>query len=377
MTMNDTMKKALDCQLSQVKWTAEDAQAVCRRMQEASKTTRRKWPAGLVLVAALMLAATVALAMAQEHGLLDFLHHYNAFIPCDAQQYVQTNVATFDHELVTLHVRESYYDGRTLRLTLDVVPKEANVLLLGSTARFDDAWQDVINLEAGAGDPSDTRQVKDVISPNTKLYRVSVEGKAEGVWPMPPGHSGFENYVLDPETGVLTFYHQELFGDDQPQRRVELEVKLSQYPGEAKDKAVYTHTLEVTSAAVETPTYVSETVVDYPQAGAQITRLLLEVKPQEIYYAIEFTALEYQLTPHRKSSAVLFEFVDAGSQVKKLPYGLIGTYGVRPVGENRYVQWGTLGREELHESYQLRAYNADDRTRYETMTIPVTLVKAE
>lgn len=375
--MNETMKRTLDCQLSQVQWTASDTQAVCSRMEADNNRIKWKWPAGLVLAAALMLAATVALAMVSSTGLLDFVRHYNAFIPGDAQQYVQTDVETFDHELVTIHVRESYYDGRTLRLTLDMVPKAENMLLLGSTARLDDAWQDVINLEDAAVDPADTRQVKDMVSSETKLYRVSVEGKAEGLWPMPPGHSGFENYVLDPETGVLTFYHQELFSDDQPERRVELEVILSQYPGEIKDRAVYTHTLEVTSAAAETPTYVSETVVDYPQAGAQITRLLLEVKPQEIYYSIEFTAPERLITPQRKGSAVLFEFVDAESATQKLPYGLIGTYGVRPMGENRYVQWGTLGRDELHETYQLRAYNADDRTRYETMSISVTLVENE
>lgn len=375
--MNETMKQALDCQLSQVQWTANDTQAVCSRMEADNNRIKWKWPAGLVLAAALMLAATVALALARGNGLLDFLHHYNAFIPGDAQQYVQTDVETFDHELVTIHVRESYYDGRTLRLTLDMVPKAENMLLLGSTAKLNDAWQDMISLDDAAGDPADTRQVKDMVFSDTQLYRVSVEGKTEGVWPFPPGQSAFENYVFDPETGVLTFYHQELFSDDQPERRVELEVILSQYPGEIKDRAVYTHTLEVTSAAAETPTYVSETVVDYPQAGAQITRLLLEVKPQEIYYSIEFTAPERLITPQRKGSAVLFEFVDAESATQKLPYGLIGTYGVRPMGENRYVQWGTLGRDELHETYQLRAYNADDRTRYETMSISVTLVENE
>ena len=375
--MNDAMKKNLDRQLSRVQWTAEDSKAVCCRMREDTEGAKRKWPTGFALVAVLMMAATVALAVSSRAGMLDFLHHFNAYIPGDAQTYVQKDVAVFDHELVTVQVRESYYDGRTLRLTLDMVPKETNMLLLGSTARFDDAWQEVIGLDDAAGDPADTRQVEDMVSPDTKLYRVAVEGKTAGVWPSPPGQTAFENAVLDPETGVLTVYHQELFSDDQPKRMVEFEVTLSKYPGEVKDGAVYTHTLEVTSAAKETPTYESEAVVDYPQAGAQINRLLLEVKPQEIYYFIEFTAPEYQLTPHRTSSAVLFEFVDAASPAQRLPYGLVGTYGVRRVGEDQYVQWGTLGRDALHEGYQLRAYNADDRTRYETMTIPVTLVNDE
>lgn len=377
--MNETMKQALDRQLSTVEWTAEDAQAVCLRMSSEVKPMKRKWPAGLVLAAAAMLLTTVALAMASQAGMLDFMHHFNAYIPGDAQTYVKKDVAVFDHELVTVQVRESYYDGRTLRLALDITPKEEGVLLLGTNVRMDSPWQELICIDDADIDPADTRTVRDVAAGYEKAYRVSVEEYSEIRIPSFAALPGCGDCVFDPETGVLTWYYQQLYNDDLSQRTVDFEVIMLQTYGTEpmiSGYIEYWQTLEVTSAA-ETPTYEGLGPVDYPQAEARISRLLLEVKPQEIYYTIEFTAPEKQLTPHITSSAVLFEFLGAEAPNQKLPYGLVGTYGVRRVGEDQYVQWGTLGRDELHESYQLRAHDADDFTRYETMTIPVMLVDGE
>lgn len=63
----------------------------------------------------------VALAAANRAGMLDFIGRYpNAELPDNAADYVHPADTAGKTAGLSAHVREEFYDGRTLRLTVDV-----------------------------------------------------------------------------------------------------------------------------------------------------------------------------------------------------------------------------------------------------------------
>ena len=96
-----------------------------RAMRESGKpkTGRVKKKASFVLAAALVcvMLTAVALAAANRAGMLDFIGRYpNAELPDNAADYVHPADAAGKTAGLSAHVREEFYDGRTLRLTVDV-----------------------------------------------------------------------------------------------------------------------------------------------------------------------------------------------------------------------------------------------------------------
>ena len=91
--------------------------------KEGRPIMKRKISAALA--AALIIAAlsAVALAAAGHAGILDFLSRYQgAYIPDNAGDFIESDVATLDDGALTVSVRELYYDGRTARMTVGVTP---------------------------------------------------------------------------------------------------------------------------------------------------------------------------------------------------------------------------------------------------------------
>ncbi|MDO5300614.1 MAG: hypothetical protein Q4F18_14385, partial [Clostridia bacterium] len=334
----------------------------------------------------------VALAAAGRAGILDFVSRYDhAYIPEDAGNYVQTDVTTMDEDGVVVDVRESYYDGRTLRMTLDIKPKSDKMMLLGVDSSVDDPWQDLITMVYTEMDENDTRTILDAYAQggydqmfNTNVYTEEIEQGYVG---------GALDFVLNPEDGVMTYYLEQQYGDTKPEREIVLKVSLTPYDdpeaGEAslnRDKritAAQSMTLTAATLASDEPAesgivanaYVNTEPIDYESIGVRVDRLLIEVMPMEIHYTIDSTVTDFELYK-KTDDGLFFEFIDPNSTAaeyweQRLMDGLSSGGGSAPLDGDfetatHYQEEGTLARNELHDVYTLRAYECWGKERFDT-----------
>lgn len=348
---------------------------------------KRKISVALAAALVAVLLCAVALAAANRWGILDFVGEYSGvYIPEDAQSYVKTDVAALQNEWVTANVRELYYDGRISRMTVDVTPKEEKTLLLGEDVSLEDPFINLTHEYVMDGE-NDMRTVYEVIEDegyeHAYVVCVYLKGAENGVT------DGSMDYILG-DDGTLTIYMQEEYTQDLAQRDVTVSVMAmpvdepitpeSQRNYEKRKTMEQAFTLtaavnatsESASKGTLADTYVNVEPIDYASIGVRVERVLIQVKPQEIYAMVDFTVIDpeaYAAT----DDGLFFEFIDpdkpGDSWEQRLTAGLSGGGGVYPIDETHYQQRGTLGRNELHESYTLRAYECWERERFETFEV--------
>lgn len=340
-----------------------------------------------VLAAVLLLAALSAVALAAGRaGMLDFIGRFqDVEIPPDAADYIVSDTASLRVGGATAHVRELYYDGRTVRLTIDVTPDTADMLLLGPDCRMDDAWSFLT--QSGQGGEAEARTVLDVYHERgyASAWRVNVSTQEEAQGTA----GGWLDYVLG-EDGTLTLCKQQLFEDDRAQREVTLRLSLTPLEfisgSEDQDHAVSGELTLPLTAAVDPSAapaeegglegvHVSEEPVLFSDCGVRVDRLLIEEKPQELYATIEYTVVDPALFAQQEDG-LWFEFIDPASTAEapseqRLTAGMTATGEVVPLDGDagtatRYVQRQTLGKSELRGCYTLRAFNCWSKERFET-----------
>ena len=357
------------------------------------------------LIAVTLCAA--AIAAANRWGMLDFVDRYavDHYIPEDAQAYVQTDVAQLENEWVTVSIRELYYDGRTSRMTVDVAPKAEHVLLVGEDLCLSDPFINLTHEYVMDGE-NDMRTVYQVIGEEgyEAVYAATscTFDAAHGIT------GGSMDYILG-EDGTLTIFQQEEYAENRPQREVTFQAILMPYdtPLDPDGYANYDKrdTLEaaITLTASVSPTdvpvgegeipnvYVSREPIEYPSVGVRVDRLMIEVKPQDIYAIINYTVTGAEAFA-KTENGLWFEFIDpekasdlpADGQYaqQRLTSGLSGGGMVMPLDDDKetptmYRQTETLGRNELHDAYTLRAFNCWEKDRYETHTFAMRPATAE
>ena len=340
-----------------------------------------------VLAAVLLLAALSAVALAAGRaGMLDFIGRFqDVEIPPDAADYIVSDTASLRVGGATAHVRELYYDGRTVRLTIDVTPDTADMLLLGPDCRMDDAWSFLT--QSGQGGEAEARTVLDVYQERgyASAWRVNVSTQEEAQGTA----GGWLDYALG-EDGTLTLCKQQLFEDDRAQREVTLRLSLTPLEfisgSEDQDHAAFGELTLPLTAAVDpsaapaaegdrSGVHVSEEPVLFSDCGVRVDRLLIEEKPQELYVTIEYTVVDPALFAQQEGG-LWFEFIDPASTAntpseQRLTAGMTATGEVVPLDGDagtatRYVQRETLGKSELRGSYTLRAFNCWSKERFET-----------
>ena len=357
------------------------------------------------LIAVTLCAA--AIAAANRWGMLDFIDRYavDHYIPEDAQTYVKTDVARLQNEWVTVSIRELYYDGRTSRMTVDVTPNAEHVLLVGEDICLSDPFINLTHEYVMDGE-NDMRTVYQVIGEEgyEAVYTAtSCTFDAEhGIT------GGSMDYILG-EDGTLTIFQQEEYAENRPQREVTFQAIIMPYdtPLEPDGYANYDKrdTLEaaITLTASVSPTDVPVgegeipnvdvncEPIEYPNVGVRVDRLMIEVKPQDIYAIIEYTVTDREAYA-KTDDGLWFEFIDPdrefdpareGTYVQqRLTSGLSGGGMVMPLDEEQsettmYRQTETLGKNELHEAYTLRAFDCWEKERFETHTFAMRPATAE
>lgn len=387
----EEMKKALQEQTACVRVLPALAGRTLLAAQGKERTyMKKKIPlaAAFALLAVMFCAA--AIAAANRWGMLDFVDRYahEHYIPEDAQDYVLSDVAVMENDWVTVNVRELYYDGRISRMTVDVTPKEKNTLLVGEDISLEDPFVNLLNNYVEGGE-NDMRPIYQVIEDEgyARVCSASVfmKGAQNDIY------MGTGDYMLG-EDGTLTIYSQDEYMTDMPTRDVSISVivmpfdepfTMDSWANYEKAKKLET---AVTLVASVNPTdalvqagelanvYVSEASADYPDVGVRVDRVTIEVKPQEIYATVDYT-----VTDRAKFDALegglWFEFIDPEKPgegwEQQLTAGLTGGGAAGAVdreAENptAYRQRQTLGKNELHETYILRAYECWEKERFQT-----------
>ena len=369
--------------------------ALRRRVMNAAQgkgetIVRRKMTFALAAALMAVLLCAAALAAAGRWGMLDFVGRYpDSYVPEDAQAYVRTDVLTMENEWVTVDIRELYYDGRISRMTADVTPKGENVLLMGEDACMEDLFINLSHEYVVDGD-NDMRSICQVIADEgyTDVYTVNV-----GVIGQEDVIMGAMDYILG-EDGTLTIYSQEEYADDLPEREVKIHAIMMPYEKpftlgsqvSYEDRRELEETVTLQASAYEAGTkegelsnvYVSEAPTLYESIGVQVDRLLIEVKPQEIFVTLDYTVTD-RAKYDQLEGGLWFEFIDPDSKEEayydqRLRSGLTGGGSSGPVDGDpdtatRFTQRETLARYELHDTYTLRAFECWEKERFETHTL--------
>lgn len=360
---------------------------------------KKKISLAVVFALIVVMLCAVAIAAANRWGMLDFVSRYSTgpYIPEDAQSYVQKDVALLENDLVSVNVRELYYDGRTSRMTVDVTPKNDHVLLVGEDVCLSDPFCNLTQSYVDGGE-NDMRPVYQVFCDEgyKDIYTVSVSMLTDASNPMAGMTSGMLDYILG-EDGTLTLFSQEEYVSDMPERSAIIRATITPYGkpitadsvANAKARIKLDHPVTLLAAAnpadksatedIVANTYVSEEPVEYPSVGVRVDRLLIEVKPQDIYATLTYTVTDMEAF-NKLDDGLWFEFIEPQKEIdpalegefwqQRLTPGLSGGGMVQPLGEEQqptlYRQTETLGKNELHDIYTLRAFDCWEKDRFET-----------
>ena len=344
---------------------------------ERSPKMKRKFSAALVFALVAVLAVAVALAVANRAELLDYMNaSSNAQIPYDAASYIKQGTESGEGNTFSLNVREKFYDGRTLRLTVDVTAKAPKTLLYGLDFFPEDSWQDLITLTYDGVDPSDERSILDVYHENgyEQMMRVqmNVLSQAEDDFA-----NTTQEVVLN-EDGTLTFFYVREFETDEPTREIELSAsakEMTEKDGktESGDEETVEAAFTVEKENSDEETAVSAEPVEYESIGVRVDKVTMTTGPLEINYTIEYTVVDAEKFK-KTDDGLWFEFIDPDSAAsepyaQRLKDGFSRTGEVAPVDDTHYRQTGTLSLDEKTDTYTLRAYECWEKQRFDTHEI--------
>ena len=353
------------------------------------KPMKKKLSFAAVLVLILLACCAAAIAMAYRTGILDFAGRYsNTYVPENAQDYVNSDVLQLENDVVSANISELYYDGRLSRMTVELKPKDPSTLLLGPTSFPEDSWRDLVHMN-GQWDDSDTRTIAQVWRENGYQAVYSVDTWMKPLSGEVTGGTGDNN--LSPD-GTLTLYCQVEYGDDQPSRDVLFQLFLTPWETPLEADSAFLHektirleaplTLEADEAMNES--YISAEPAEYPSVGVRVDQLLINVRPQDIHVVIDYTVTDREAYA-KTDGGLWFEFIDPESTAKqpydqRLQSGLSGGGSVTPLDGDpdtatQFRQTETLGRNELHDAYTLRAYECWEKQRFETHAFEMEKVK--
>ena len=354
-----------------------------RGKQERSYQMKRK--ISVVMACALIgvMLVTVALAVANHTGVLDFIKRYDVTLPENATDYVQTDVASAESDGLHAAVREAIYDGRRLRMVVDLRMDGEKPLLTAMDCALNDPWTFLNRTAAN----TEALTVLDAyrVDGYTELYYLSTsisDGAEEDTM---NSYSG--DFTLQ-EDGTLTCYYEICFMDDLPQRSFTFSSTAIQYV--EKDGTMQLDrdhpcakvdvSFDLTATEITEERYVSDAPVEYESIGVRVDQVTMTVKPLEIDYVISYTITDpekYAVT----DEGLWFEFIDPNSteteySAQRLKAGLTamdtaGNADLTQVQE----QDGSLALSEKADTYTMRAYECWNKQRFETHEIH--MVKAE
>lgn len=341
---------------------------------------KKKATTALIFALAILLLGSAALAAASHWGLLDFVARYAVphHIPENAPDYIQRDVASWETDTLTIAMREMYYDGRYLQAVVDVKPRDPRTLLVSGMYSTSDYYA---NLRPDLPCEEDGRSVAQFFRDGgyEKLLLISPAVTNDG--------EASEGCVLQ-EDGTLTFYLEAGYREPQNMRDVTLRLLIQTCTDPENDgidrslneRVTFPLTLTVPEGVVPI-TWVSDAPQDFPEAGVRVDRLTVTALPLSLYATIEYSVTDEKRYAPLEDS-LWFEFIDPDSPeelpaLQRLRSGFTGSGSVEVCGDGQFIQFETLGVNELRGEYTLRAFDAFTKERYEARTLVMHKVKEE
>ena len=234
---------------------------------KGEKPVKKKLSAATITVIVLLvlaMAGAVA-AVLNSRSLIDFAgNHAWTYVPENAQDNISREEQTFETEFMKCTVQESYYDGRILRATFRIEPKE-KTLLIHSGDDFEDPFSD------------------DIDETIAQYAQEHFDGSMAEVWIFPQVDSeNGEGDCRHNEDGSIVLYMEDCLKEEQPEL-TEIPLEVGYAPVTDGERAVERAPMTLKVQAVESELYVCEDPLDFPEAGVQVTRAALTVTPLEIY----------------------------------------------------------------------------------------------
>jgi len=337
---------------------------------------KKKISTALVFVMAMLLLGTVALAAAGHWDLLDFVGRYGgSHVPSNAPDYIQKDMATWETNTLSVALREMYYDGRYLQAVVDVKAQDEKTLLVSGMYSTNDYY---CNLLPDVSSQEDSRTI-------AQYFQECGYEKLLLISPIITSENDAGQDCCLQEDGTLTFYLEAGYREPQDMRDTVFRMLIqtctapenNQIDRSLDERVTFPLTLTVPEGVVPI-TYVCNEPQDFPEAGVRIDRLTIEALPLSIYTTIEYSVMDEEQYVSLED-ALWFEFIDPESPetlpaLQRLDGGLTGSGGVEVFGNGQFIQRETLGVNELHAEYTLRAYNAWTKERYETRTFTMQAV---
>ena len=349
---------------------------------EGEKPVKKKLSAAtIVIVVLLILAMAGAVAAAlNSWGVVDFAGNRAwTYVPENAQESISREEQTFETDALKCTVQESYYDGKILRATFRIEPKE-KTLLIHSGDDFEDPFSD---------------ERDETIAQYAQEH---FDGNMTEVWiyVLTDSDNGGSDCSHN-EDGSIILYIEECLKEEHPEL-TEIPLELGYAPVTDGEPTVKKVPMTLKVHAVESELYVCEEPLDFPEAGVQVTRAALTVTPLEIRVELDYTVTDLEKY-NATEDGLWFEFVNPKSTAtdyfgQTFESGMAGGGSVACLDDrenepgedeeefiqpaklgSRYRQTDTLGLNALSDEYTLRAYNCWEKNRYETVSFRVKKVK--
>jgi len=342
----------------------------------------------IVAVMLVVLTLTGALATAlNAWGIIDFAgNHANVYIPPRYEESIRLEDMVVEGNNLTCQIQQSYYDGKILRVTAHVIPKN-DVLLVGDCAYPGDPAANLF--------PSFDMEQTSIAAYALKHHEGRMASVVLDTDPTAEGSGGFR---LN-EDGSATLYLEAGFEDEQTNREVSLclsylplmnagsmsEAEWNSYEDSIYDFSGHENLLiPMTFQSIAVKTFVCEDFLDFPSVGVKVSNVALTVTPLEIRYTLDYVVTDPALYDQQEGG-LWFEFIDPNStetehHKQRVSEGLTswgsigrvdGRYDLPDEIGTQYRQNDSIGLDALGEQYTLRAYNAWDKTRYEQVTFKV------
>ena len=117
---------------------------IARKAKGEEPVVKKISATGILVIALIAVSMTAALAAALNGwGIINFAgNHVNAYVPPKYEESITKENEVIETESVRCTLQESYFDGKILRLTAQIVPK-VNTLLIGPASSVEDPISDL------------------------------------------------------------------------------------------------------------------------------------------------------------------------------------------------------------------------------------------
>ena len=379
-------KQALNRALSGLRPDPWLAERVLAKSKGEDVMKKRISISGILVVTLIVVMFSTALASSLYiSGIIDFAGRgYGVYVPENASESISRDEKRIETNSLICTINETYYDGNLLRVAASVTAKDGSLLTSTDIMPYDRITDVIATFDAGGKTFGEyAAEAFDGKMAHVSLY--VTDDTTEQIW------NETHDCMLNRD-GSIILYLECCFSEEKSSRDVHL--NLTYIPSKADSSLTnnskyieYDYSMreseefELQVNSVEVKHYVSDDPMEFQSVGVRIDRAELTITPLEIRYALYYTVTDAEKY-EQLEDGLWFEFIDPASReeeysMQRISEGLIGAGSVEQTvnpDDNSVClkQSGSIGLDSLSDSYTIRAFNAWDKTRYESVEFTVT-----